>query len=58
MTFSPAAVDTLERHFQDFHRSPADYDLIVTGDLGALGKQIVQEQMATDGYDLSKNYDD
>ena len=55
---APAAVDTLERHFQDFHRSPADYDLIVTGDLGALGKQIVQEQMATDGYDLSKNYED
>ena len=55
---APAAVDTLERHFQDFQRSPADYDLIVTGDLGALGKQIVQEQMATDGYDLSKNYDD
>ena len=55
---APAAVDTLERHFQDFQRSPADYDLIVTGDLGTLGKQIVQEQMAADGYDLSKNYED
>ena len=58
MTSSPAAVDTLERHFQDFGVSPADYDLIVTGDLGALGKQIVLEQTAKDGYDLSQNYDD
>ena len=55
---APAAVDTLERHFQDFGVSPADYDLIVTGDLGALGKQIVLEQTAKDGYDLSQNYDD
>ena len=55
---SPAAVDTLEQHFRDFGLSPADYDLIVTGDLGALGKQIVLEQTAKDGYDLSQNYDD
>ena len=32
--------------------------MIVTGDLGALGKQIVLEQTAKDGYDLSQNYDD
>ncbi len=55
---APAAVDTLEQHFRDFGLSPADYDLIVTGDLGALGKQIVLEQTAKDGYDLSGNYDD
>ena len=55
---APAAIDTLERHFQDFGVSPADYDLIVTGDLGALGKQIVLEQTEKDGYDLSQNYDD
>ena len=46
---APAAIDTLERHFQDFRVSPSDYDLIVTGDLGALGKQIVLEQLAKDG---------
>ena len=55
---APAAVDTLERHFRAFQVSPSDYDLIVTGDLGALGKQIVLEQTAKDGYDLSRNYDD
>ena len=55
---APAAVDTLQRHFRDTGLRPADYDLIVTGDLGVLGKQIVLEQMAADGYDLSANYND
>ena len=38
---APAAVDTIRQHFEDFGRRPQDYDLIVTGDLGVLGKQIV-----------------
>ena len=43
---APAAIDTIRQHFEDFHRRPQDYDLIVTGDLGLLGKQIVLEQTA------------
>ena len=55
---APAAVDTIRQHFEDFGRKPQDYDLIVTGDLGVLGKQIVLEQMKLDGFDLTGHYDD
>lgn len=55
---APAAIDTLRQHFEDLHRKPCDYDLIVTGDLGALGKRIVLEQMALEGFDLAGRYDD
>ena len=55
---APAALDTLTAHFRDLGRSPRDYDLIVTGDLGKLGKQIVLELGDREGLNLSANYDD
>jgi len=54
---APAAFSTLRAHFQDTGRSPSFYDLIVTGDLGSLGKEIVLDFFAQDGIKL-KNYDD
>lgn len=38
---APAALDTIKAHFKDLNTSPDDYDLIVTGDLGQLGKEIL-----------------
>ena len=38
--------------------SPADYDLIVTGDLGRLGHEVVTDLFARDGVDMTKNYKD
>ena len=55
---APAAADTLVQHFKDTGRTPADYDLIVSGDLGSIGKDIVIDMLKENGYDLSKNYDD
>ena len=55
---APAAIDTLQAHFTDTGRTPEDYDLIVTGDLGTVGKKIVQELMPEEGFDISQNYDD
>jgi stage V sporulation protein AD len=55
---APAAVDTLTRHFEDTGRGPKDYDLIVTGDLGHLGRKLVLQLMKREGYDLSGNYND
>lgn len=55
---APAAVETLSQHFQDLHRSPEDYDLIVTGDLGAVGREIVLEQFRLQGMPLGDNYND
>ena len=55
---APAAIDTLQAHFRDLRRVPQDYDLIVTGDLGALGKKIVLDQFQRIGVDLTPVYDD
>lgn len=54
---APAAFSTLRAHFDDMHRAPDDYDLIVTGDLGALGSQIVAELFEKDGVKLD-HYND
>ncbi|MGI6497314.1 MAG: stage V sporulation protein AD [Oscillospiraceae bacterium] len=55
---APAAYQTLRAHFTDTGRTPKDYDLIVTGDLGVLGKEIVIDLFAMDGVDLLGRYDD
>lgn len=54
---APAAYDTLSAHFADTGRSPDYYDLIVTGDLGKLGSEIVRDFFHRDGITLS-NYND
>ncbi|MBQ7786496.1 MAG: stage V sporulation protein AD [Clostridia bacterium] len=40
---APAAADTICAHMQDLGRTFADYDLVVTGDLGKLGRSILIE---------------
>lgn len=55
---APAVVDTLIRYFQSSGKQPDDFDLIVTGDLGATGHDIALEMMHAMGYNLSKNYND
>jgi stage V sporulation protein AD len=56
---APAAADTIIRHFADTGRSPADYDLILTGDLGKVGQELAIKWTAeSGGFDLSKNYQD
>ena len=35
-----------------------DYDVIVTGDLGSAGKQLVVELMAKEGYEMDERYTD
>ncbi len=54
---APAAYDTLKAHFEDTGRGPDYYDLIVTGDLGKLGWEIVSDFFSKDGAPLS-NYND
>ena len=46
---APAAADTIAAHMRDMHRSFADYDLVVTGDLGKLGRQILIELLSQQG---------
>ncbi|SMC47951.1 stage V sporulation protein AD [Papillibacter cinnamivorans] len=55
---APAAYETLVSFFTDTNTTPRQYDLIVTGDLGLLGKEIVTDFFAKDGLDVSANYTD
>ena len=56
---APAAIDVMKRHFDETGRSPEYYDLILTGDLGRYGKEIVKDYMEVNyKMDLSKNYND
>lgn len=50
---APAAADTLTRHFADTGRTARDYDLIVTGDLGQVGHDILLALMEERGIPLS-----
>lgn len=55
---APAAMDTMLTHFRETDRSPDDYDLIVTGDLGKLGSEILIDLMEMSGIKLGLNYND
>ena len=57
MTSSPAACDTIAAHLQDTGRSPDFYDLIVTGDLGRLGSQLLLELLERRGVILENHTD-
>ena len=58
MTFTPAAVDTLTRYFEESGEQPNDFDLIATGDLAYEGSKIVRDFMWKNGFDASTKYDD
>ena len=56
---APAAIEVLLAHFKETGRSPRDYDLILTGDLGIYGKEILKDYMfKVHEIDLSNNYND
>lgn len=38
---APAALSTIEAHFRDMQVSAGDFDMIVTGDLGQLGQELL-----------------
>lgn len=49
---APAALSTIRAHFQDLSVCADDYDLIVTGDLGQIGKDILLTMAQRDGLNL------
>lgn len=55
---APAAVDTIYKHFVDTNRRPEDYDVIATGDLGKVGRELTEKLLKEYGYDVSKVYID
>ena len=55
---APSTYDTLKAHFADTGKSPSDYDAIVTGDLGAVGHDIIFDLFKKDWFDLTPVYMD
>ena len=54
---APAAADTILAHFRDTGRAPGFYDLIITGDLGILGSELLLELLRREGVHLSNHAD-
>lgn len=55
---APAAADTIKQNLEDFSRQPQDYDKIITGDLGIVGKDLLFELLSEQGIDIAKQYMD
>lgn len=55
---APAAADTLKHYFDDTGVSPDRFDLIATGDLGAVGSNLLRELLQKEGVTLGGNYND
>lgn len=55
---APAAADTIYTHLTDFGRIPDDYDLIVTGDLGVVGRELLLDLLRQKDIDLEKKHFD
>lgn len=55
---APAACDTLSRFFNDTCASPQDYDMIITGDLGQVGSELMLTLADEKGLDLRRNHHD
>ncbi len=54
-----AAADTLYKYLSETNTKVTDYDLILTGDLGKYGKEILKDLMLSEyNINLSSNYDD
>ena len=55
---APAAWQLIADYLQETESSPADYDLILTGDLGSVGAEIVRDLAQRNGVDLHRCYND
>jgi stage V sporulation protein AD len=55
---APAALDTLLRYFKASGKKPCEFDMILTGDLGYEGGDILCRLMKAEGYDIFNVYQD
>ena len=53
-----AAYDTLSRHFTHLGSRPEDYDLIITGDLGLVGSELLCDLFMRDGIAIRERHKD
>ena len=55
---APAAANTILSHFENIKEDPNKYDLILTGDLGYIGSEILLDLLSKEGLDISQNHND
>ena len=55
---APSCCDTIKRYFKDSDCSPKDFDLILTGDLGYEGSEILKDLLLDEGIDIRGNHND
>ncbi len=59
MTFTPAACETIGDFLVETKTVPSDYDLILTGDLGAVGSRLLKELLKKEyNIDISAVHND
>lgn len=49
---APGAADTIIQHFKDTGKTPDYYDLIITGDLGEYGRELLIELVRKEDYEI------
>lgn len=55
---APAACETIKSFLIDTHTSPKDYDLILTGDLGKIGSELLTELLEKENIDIEGQHND
>lgn len=55
---APAALATIKTHFEDLNLDLSHYDLVITGDLGHLGKKLLRQMALQEGLDFGSRLDD
>ena len=53
----PAAAGTLLACFGALHAAPQDFDAVITGDLGAVGSELLYAQLRKEGFSLDNHLD-
>lgn len=55
---APAACNVIEAHLRDFQVKPEEYDKIITGDLGLVGRRILLDMLGAKNIDIEKQHMD
>ncbi len=55
---APAAADTIMSFLDDSKTTPSDYDLVLTGDLGFIGSELLIKILHREGIDISSVHND
>lgn len=55
---APAAAATIQHFMEDTGKKPSDFDLVITGDLGKVGSELVRDLLLREGIKLENSHTD